>query len=319
MQVLIKFMLLLGLAFPFLPAWGQAFPTKPVRVIIPYAPGGGAELQARLVTGKLSEIWGQPVIIENKPGGGTTIAGTFVARSAPDGYTISSAYSSLFTAALLMKDPPFDLEKSFTPVVWLTEVPAILAVPASSPARTVAELVELAKKAPKQLNYGSTGVGGSQHMNAEMVMRAGGAQAVHVPYKGTAQAGTALMAGEIDFAFVDQSIRQLMKGGKVRALAVTSTKRWQALPDVPTMQESVGVAGVSTRNMYLVPSATPMPLVNQINAAIVKALRSPDLEAKFIDAGYNIVASTQEEAARFYQSEYQVYSKLVKDLGLKAQ
>ena len=319
MQVLIKFMVLLGLAFPFLPAWGQAFPTKPVRVIIPYAPGGGAELQARLVTGKLSEIWGQPVIIENKPGGGTTIAGTFVARSAPDGYTISSAYSSLFTAAMLMKDPPFDLEKSFTPVVWLTEVPAILAVPASSPARTVAELVELAKKAPKQLNYGSTGVGGSQHMNAEMVMRAGGAQAVHVPYKGTAQAGTALMAGEIDFAFVDQSIRQLMKGGKVRALAVTSTKRWQALPDVPTMQESVGVAGVSTRNMYLVPSATPMPLVNQINAAIVKALRSPDLEAKFIDAGYNIVASTQEEAARFYQSEYQVYSKLVKDLGLKAQ
>ena len=319
MQVLIKFMLLLGLACPFLPAWGQAFPTKPVRVIIPYAPGGGAELQARLVTGKLSEIWGQPVIIENKPGGGTTIAGTFVARSAPDGYTISSAYSSLFTAALLMKDPPFDLEKSFTPVIWLTEVPAILAVPASSPARTVAELVELAKKAPKQLNYGSTGVGGSQHMNAEMVMRAGGAQAVHVPYKGTAQAGTALMAGEIDFAFVDQSIRQLMKGGKVRALAVTSTKRWQALPDVPTMQESIGVAGVSTRNMYLVPSATPMPLVNQINAAIVKALRSPDLEAKFIDAGYNIVASTQEEAARFYQSEYQVYSKLVKDLGLKAQ
>ena len=319
MRVLTKFMLLLGLAFPLLSAWGQAFPTKPVRVIIPYAPGGGAELQARLVTSKLSEIWGQPVIIENKPGGGTTIAGTYVANSAPDGYTISSAYSSLFTAALLMKDPPFDLEKSFTPVVWLTEVPAILAVPGSSPARTVAELVELAKKAPKQLNYGSTGVGGTQHMNAEMVMRAGGAQAVHVPYKGTAQAGTALMAGEIDFAFVDQSIRQLMRGGKVRALAVTSIKRWQALPDVPTMQESVGVAGVSTRNMYLVPAATPMPLVNQINAAIVKALRSPDLEAKFIEAGYNIVASTQAEAARFYQAEYQVYSKLVKDLDLKPQ
>lgn len=319
MQVITRFVLLAGLAFPFLPAWGQAFPAKPVRVIIPYAPGGGAELQARLVTGKLSEIWGQPVIIENKPGGGTTIAGTFVARSAPDGYTISSAYSSLFTAALLMKDPPFDIEKAFTPVVWLTEVPAILAVPANLPARNVKELLDLAKNTPKQLSYGSTGLGGSQHMNAEMVLRSGQAQAVHVPYKGTAQAGTALMAQEIDFSFVDQSIRQLMKSGKVRALAVTSVKRWQALPEVPTLQESIGVPGVSTRNMYLLPAATPMPLVREINAAIVRALRSPDLEAKFIDAGYNIVASSQEEAARFYQAEYQIYVKLVKDLGLQAQ
>jgi tripartite-type tricarboxylate transporter receptor subunit TctC len=313
-----RFTLLLVLAFPFA-SWGQAFPTKPVRVIIPYAPGGGAELQARLVTGKLSEIWGQPVIIENKPGGGTTLAGAFVARSAPDGYTISSAYSSLFTATLLMKEPPFDVEKAFTPVAWLTEVPAILAVPASSPARTVKELVELAKKAPKQLSYGSTGLGGSQHMNAEMVLRAGGVQAVHVPYKGTAQAGAALMAGEIDFSFVDQSIRVLIKTGKVRALAVTSAKRWHALPDVPTMQESIGVTGVSTRNMYLVPSATPMTVVNQINGAIVKALRSPDLEAKFIGLGYNVVASTQEDAARFYQAEYQTYARLVKDLNLPVQ
>jgi len=318
MQTLIRITLSLVLFFPFL-SWGQAFPTKPVKVIIPYAPGGGAELQARLVTGKLSEIWGQPVIIENKPGAGTTIAGTFVARSAPDGYTISSAYSSLFTAALLMKEPPFDVEKAFTPVVWLTEVPAILAVPAGSPAKTVKELVELARKAPKQLSYGSTGLGGSQHMNAELVLRSGGAQGVHVPYKGTAEAGTALMAAEIDFSFVDQSIRQLIKGGKVRALAVTSAKRWHALPDVPTMQESIGVAGVSTRNMYLVPSATPMAVVNQINAGIVKALRSPDLEAKFIGLGYNVVASTQEEAARFYQAEYQTFAKLVKDLNLPVQ
>ncbi len=318
MQALIRLTLSLALLFPFL-SWGQAYPTKPVRVIIPYAPGGGAELQARLVTGKLSEIWGQPVIIENKPGGGTTIAGTFVARSAPDGYTISSAYSSLFTAALLMKEPPFDLEKSFTAVAWLTEVPAILAVPASSPAKTVKELLELARKTAKQLSYGSTGLGGSQHMNAEMVLRAGGAQAVHIPYKGTAEAGTALLSEQIDFSFVDQSIRQLMKGGKVRALAVTSARRWHALPDVPTMQESIGVAGVSTRNMYLVPAATPMALVNQINAAIVRALRSPDLEEKFLAAGYNIVASTPEEAARFYQSEYQTYAKLVKDLNLPVQ
>jgi len=318
MHTFIKFLLLLGVVFP-LASWGQAFPTKPVRVVIPYAPGGGAELQARLVTGKLSEIWGQPVIIENKPGGGTTIAGAYVAKAAPDGYTISSAYSSLFTAALLMKEPPFDLEKSFTPVVWLTEVPAILAVPAGSPAKTVKELLAVAKKTPKLLSFGSTGLGGSQHLNAEMVLRAGGAKAVHVPYKGTAQAGTALMAGEIDFAFVDQSIRQLMKSGKVRALAVTSTKRWQALPDVPTMQESIGVAGVSTRNMYLVPSATPMPLVNQINAAIVKALQSPDLSEKFVELGYNIVASSQAETARFYQAEYQTYAKLVKELGLKVE
>ena len=319
MQGLIRFALLLALVTPFATAWGQAWPNRPVKVVIPYAPGGGAELQARLVTGKLTEIWGQPVIIENKPGGGTTIAGAYVAKSAPDGYTISSAYSSLFTAGLLMKDLPFDLVKSFTAVSWLTEVPSILAVPASSPAKNVKELLEYARKAPKQLSYGSTGLGGSQHLNAEMILQAGQAKAVHIPYKGTAEAGTALLSEQIDFAYVDQSIRQLMKSGKVRALAVTSSKRWSALPDVPTMQEAIGVSGVSTRNMYLVPSATPTALVNQINAGIVKALRSPDLEEKFIAAGYNIVASSPEEAASFYQAEYQTYAKLVKDLDLKAE
>lgn len=296
-----------------------SFPSKPIVIVVPQTPGSAGDIYSRLYSQKITETTGWRMVVENKPGGGTTIAGTFVARAAPDGYTISSAYSSLFTAALLMKERPFDLEKAFTAVAWLTEVPAILAVPASSPAKNVKELLELARKTPKQLSYGSTGLGGSQHMNAEMVLRAGGAQAVHIPYKGTAEAGTALLSEQIDFSFVDQSIRQLMKGGKVRALAVTSAKRWHALPDVPTMQESIGVAGVSTRNMYLVPAATPMALVNQINAAIVKALRSPDLEEKFLAAGYNIVASTPEEAARFYQSEYQTYAKLVKDLNLPVQ
>ena len=319
MHTFIRLVLALGLVLPCTCSWGQTYPGKPVRLVIPYAPGGGAELQARFVTAKLAEIWGQPVIIENKPGGGTTIAGAYVAKTAPDGYTILSSYSSLLTAALTMKDLPFDVIKSFTAVSWLTEVPSILVVPGGSAVITVRDLLELAKKAPKQLSYGSTVLAGSQHLNAEMVLLAAHAKAVHVPYKGTAEAGTALLGQQIDFAFVDQSIRQLMKTGKVRALAVTSTKRWSALPDVPTLQESIGVAGVSTRNLYLVPAATPMSVVNQINTAVVRALRSPDLEEKMTAAGYNIVASTQEEAARFFLAEYATYDKLVRQLGLTAE
>ena len=317
MQRFMGLMLMLGLALSLGPAWGQAYPTKPVRVVIPYAPGGGAELQTRLVTGKIAEIWGQPVIIENRPGGGTTIAGAYVAKAAPDGYTILSGYSSMLTAAATMKDLPFDVLRSMIVVSWLTEVPSILAVPASSNARSVKDLMELARKAPTLLSYGSTGLGGTQHLNAEMVLLAAQAKGVHVPYKGTAEAGAALLGGQIDFAFVDNTIRALMKAGKIRALAVTSGKRWQVLPDVPTLQESIGMSGASTRNYYLLPAGAPMPLVNQINAAIVKALRSTDLEEKVTANGYVIVASSPEEGARYYQAEYQAYEKVVKDIGLK--
>ena len=317
MQRFMGLMLMLGLALSLGPAWGQAYPTKAVRVVIPYAPGGGAELQTRLVTAKIAEIWGQPVIIENRPGGGTTIAGAYVAKAAPDGYTILSGYSSMLTAAATMKDLPFDVLRSMIVVSWLTEVPSILAVPASSNARSVKDLMELARKAPTLLSYGSTGLGGTQHLNAEMVLLAAQAKGVHVPYKGTAEAGAALLGGQIDFAFVDNTIRALMKAGKIRALAVTSGKRWQVLPDVPTLQESIGMSGASTRNYYLLPAGTPMPLVSQINAAIVKALRSTDLEEKVTANGYVIIASSPEEGARYYQAEYQAYEKVVKDIGLK--
>lgn len=295
----------------------QAFPARPVRVVIPYAPGGGAELQTRLVAGKLAELWGQPVLVENRPGGGTTIAGAYVAKAPADGYTILSAYSSMLTAAVTMKDLPFDVARSLTVVSWLTEVPSILVVPAASPAQSVKELMDLARKSSRQLSFGSTGLGGTQHLNSEMVLLAAQAKGVHIPYKGTAEAGTAILSQQVDFAFVDNTIRPLIRSGKARALAVTSTKRWPAMPDVPTLQESIGMSGASTRNYYLVPAATPAPLVAQINAAVVKALRSPDLEEKVNANGYNIIANSSEEATRAYLAEYATYEKLVKDIGLK--
>lgn len=298
-------------------ARAQTFPVKPVRIVIPYAPGGGAELQTRLVAGKLAELWGQPVLLENRPGGGTTIAGAYVAKVPADGYTILSAYSSMLTAAVTMKDVPFDVARSFTVITWLSEVPSILVVPAASPAQGVKDLIELARKSPRQLSFGSTGLGGTQHLNSEMVLLAAQAKGVHIPYKGTAEAGTAILSQQIDFAFVDNTIRPLVRSGKARALAVTSTKRWPTMPEVPTLQESIGMSGASTRNYYLVPAATPAALVAQLNATVVKALRSPDLEEKVSSNGYNIVANSSEEATRAYLAEYAVYEKLVKDIGLK--
>lgn len=297
-------------------AGAQTFPVKPVRLVIPYAPGGGAETQTRLMAGKLSEFWGQPVLVENRPGGAFAISAGIVARSAPDGYTILSTYSSMLTAAASLKEYPLDIMKTLTLVSWLTEVPSILAVPASSEARSIKDLLEIARKSPRQLTFGSTGLGGTQHLNAEMVMLAAQAKGVHVPYKGTSEAATALLGEQVDFAFVDNTIRPHIKSGKVRPLAVSSSGRWDSLPDIPTMRETLGVNGAATRNYYLVPAATPTALVNQINAAIVKGLRSPDLAAKVSANGYNIIASSPEEGARAYQAEFDTYSKLVKQIGL---
>ena len=315
----LKLMLAIGAALPASFAGAQAYPSKPIRIVIPYAPGGGAELQTRLITGKMSELLGKPIIIDNKPGGGTTIAGAFVAKAPADGYTLLSAYSSMLTAAATMKDLPFNVLKSFTVISWLYEVPSILVVPETSPARSVRDLLELARKSPTQLSYGSTGVGGTQHLNAEMVLLAAQAKGVHIPYKGTAEAATALLSQQIDFAFVDNTIRQQIKAGKVRALAVTSINKWAGLPDVPTLQEAIGVSGASTRNYYMLPLGTPPALVGQLNAALVKVLRTPDLEEKVTANGSTIMATTPEEGARYYSAEYATYEKLVKDIGLKVE
>ncbi len=316
-RTIVLLLALLAQVTAFAPAHAQTYPTKPIRVILPYAPGGGAETQTRMVTGKVSELLGQPMLIENRPGGAFAIATGFVAKSAPDGYTLYSTYSSMLTAALTVKDFPIDVIKSFAVVSWLTESGTILAVPASSEAHSLKDLMDMARKSSRQLSYGSTGLGGTQHLNAEMVMLAAHAKGVHVPYKGSADAATALLGQQIDFSFVDNSARPLIKAGKLRALVVSSSRRSAGLPDVPTVQESIGLPGAATRNYYLVPAATPAAIVGQINAAVLKVLRMPDMIEKMTANGYDIIATSPEEGTKAYVGEYQAYSKLLSEIDLK--
>ena len=308
-----------GLIFSVTAQAQSKWPDKTVRMIVPAPPGSAPDGQVRLIGQKLSETWSQPVVIENVVGAAGNIGTDRVAKAAPDGYTF--LYNTIGPIAvnptLMAGKMPYDVEKDLIPVSLATKTPNFITVHPSVPANNMQELIALAKTKPGVLNYGSSGTGGVSHLAGELFDADHLIKMTHVPYKGTAEAGAALLGGQIDFAFVDNTIRALMKAGKIRALAVTSGKRWQVLPDVPTLQESIGMSGASTRNYYLLPAGAPMPLVNQINAAIVKALRSTDLEEKVTANGYVIVASSPEEGARYYQAEYQAYEKVVKDIGLK--
>ena len=301
-------------------AAAQTFPNKPVHLVLPFAPGGGADTQARIIVQKLSEFWGQPVVIDNKPGAGTTIAAGFVAKSAPDGYTLYSGYPSHVISANLYKNLPYDALKSFTPIVLTTDAPFTLVVLPSSRARTVRELVELAKTSPKKLNYGSSGIGAGPHVSGELFKSSAQIDAIHIPYKGTGDVIPAILGGQFDYTFADPAVRPSLAAGKLRALAVTSARRWTLLPDVPTMAEA-GVPGVEVTSWTVIfaPAGSPGAIVNQINAAYLKALSLPDVREKFANNGYDIIGGTPDEAARHLATEFAKYAKVVKDLGLKVE
>jgi tripartite-type tricarboxylate transporter receptor subunit TctC len=301
-------------------ALAQSYPNRVVHLVIPYAPGGGAELQARIVAHKLSEYWGRTVVLENKPGAGTTIGAAYASRAEPDGYTLYSAYASHVISASLYKNLPYDALKSFTPISHTQSAPFILVVPTSSKVRSVKDLVALAKASPGKLNYGSSGVGAGPHMATELFTDASDIKVLHVPYKGTGQVITAFLGGQMDFTIADPAIRPVVENGKARALAVTTSRRWSLMPDVPTMAE-VGYPDVEITNwaVIMAPAGTPRPIVDQVNAALKKILQDKDLQKRFADNGYDIVGSSPEEAVAFLSREYQKYAKLVKKLGLRVE
>ena len=309
-------------AVPALSLAADAWPTKPITYVVPFAPGGNTDTLARIIGPKLSTALGQPVVIENKPGAGGNIGSDFVAKAKPDGYTIlGGTISSHAINASMYPNMPYDPIKNFEPITVLGQAPLLLVVPADSPYKTVKDLLDAAKAKPGALSFASAGNGTSPHLAGELLESSAHVQATHVPYKGSGPAVTDLLAGHVQFMFDTALIvGGHIKAGKLRALAVTSSKRTSLFPDVPTIAEA-GVPGYEIGSWQAVyaPAGTPKPIVERLNAEIVKALKSPDIAERFAGLGMEPVANTSAQMAEFNKAEVAKWAKIVKEANIKAE
>lgn len=293
------------------------FPTHVVRIIVPYAPGGSAEAQARTLAEGLSKIWKQQVIIEDKPGAGTTLGAAYVAGSSPDGYTLYLAGTSHTISPSLYRSIRYDAVKSFSPISRVATSPFILMVNPSLGVRSVADFLALARSKPGGLTYSTSGVGAGPHLSAEMMKAAAKIDVRHVPYKGSAPAMTALLGNFVQFSMGDVSALPNIKAGLLKALAVSTPKRFSQLPDIPTLDETVQ-KGVEVTNWsaILAPAKTPPELVDFINHSIAKALQSPDVMKSYEAQGFEPDPSTPEELRDFMVAEVAKYHDVVEKAGI---
>ncbi len=301
------------------PAFAQTYPHKPVRLIVPFAPGGFTDVVARILGQKLSIAMGQQFVIENRAGAGSIIGSDVVAKSAPDGYTLLMVSTTHVISPWIYKSVPYDPLKSFQPITKLVEAPYVLLVNPKVPARTVQEFIALAKAAPDTLHYASSGNGSSQHLVGGLFVSMTGAKLRHVPYKGSAGAATDLVAGVVEssFAGVPNALAQVPQG-RLRALAVTTAKRAPQLPDVPTLQEA-GVPGydASIWLALLAPAGTPRDIVDKLNAEIAKLMASADARKAMFDAGVEVSVSSPEAMTEFMAQEMVRWGAVVKETGIK--
>jgi len=312
-------LLAIPLAAGAYPAFAQNYPARAVRFIVPYLPGGGSDFVARTVAQKLTETWGQTVVVDNRPGGGTNIAAELVVRAAPDGYTAFVGGLPNAVNVSLYKQLPFDLMKDFAPVVRMSTIPNLLVVHPSLPVRSVKELIALAKSRRGELTFASAGIASSNHLSGELFKMMAGVDIVHVPYKGGSAAVTDLIAGHVSMYFSTMpSSMPHVRSGRLRALAVTTAKRSGAAPDIPTMAES-GLRGFeqSASHGLLLPAGTPPAVVNKLNTEVVRVLRVPDLIEKFAAQGVEAVGSTPEEFTAYLKGEIAKYAKLVKAANIR--
>ena len=284
----------------------QSYPTKPVHIVVPYAPGGLADILCRALAEQLSQVFGQQFVIDNKPGGNYIIAGEHVARSAPDGYTLLQVEEGSISAnPFLYSKLPYDPQKDLTPVAMLVFAHGILIVPADLPARNVREFVEYAKASPGKLNYYTVGAGSAPHLNMELFKRTAGIDLVHVPFKGGAPALIAMMAGQIQAALISiSSPLPQIRAGKIRALAISGPQRSPVLPDVPTFDES-GFQGFRAQVWFgiMAPAGTPRDIVSTLNAEINKALGNPEFREKRITSqGLEAAPMTIDQFAEFLRA-----------------
>lgn len=301
--------------------FAQAYPNKPIKLIVPFAPGGFTDVVARILGQKLSVSMGQQFVIENKAGAGSTIGTDFVAKSAADGYTLVMVSTTHVISPWIYKAIPYDPIKSFTVVTKLVDSPYVLLVNPKVSVTNVKELVALAKASPNTIHYASSGNGSSQHLMGGLFVAMTGAQLKHVPYRGSSGAANDLVAGvvETSFAGVPNALAQV-PGGRLKALAVTTSKRIPQLPEVPTMQEA-GVAGyeASVWLALLAPAGTPKEIVTRLNLEVAKVMSSPETKKALYDAGVEPTPSTPEAMADYMVKEMDRWGKVVKDIGIKVE
>ena len=315
------FTLLLGLSAGLMAQGAARFPSKPIHMIVPFAPGGATDFMARSIAQKVQESVGQPVVVENKPGANAIVGTDAVAKSAPDGYTLVLCAFGHATNPYLLSKLPYDSLKDLAPVTLLVTGPLMLAMHPSIPANSVKELIAYMKANPGKLNYASGGSGSSQHFAGELFQSMTGTKMVHVPYKGTAPAYVDLLSGTTSLIF-DNMVTALpqVRAGKLKALGVTSGARAEQAPEVPTIAES-GVAGYETGiwHGFLTTGGTPKEVVAKLNAEIVRALNSPEVKQAFISRGLVPVGNTPEQFDAFIRVEMSKWSKVIKEAGIKAE
>jgi tripartite-type tricarboxylate transporter receptor subunit TctC len=299
----------------------QTYPSKPIKIIVPFTPGSATDVMARIVGERLNAAWGQPVVVENKAGAGGTIGIRDTARADADGYTLAVVSSGHAVNHVLYKDLGYDTLKDFASVAMLGSLPSVLIVPPSLGISTVKELVAMLKAKPGQYNYATAGVGSGAHVGIEKFNVAAGVKAVHVPLKGTPPILAETMAGRVEYAFVPAvSGMGPIKDGKVKALAVSTSKRVAALPDVPTLGEAGFAEGESTFWLALLaPAKTPRDVIAKINAEVSRALKTPEIVERLAKLGTEPMFMTPAEADAFIQREYRELGKVMRDAGLTPQ
>lgn len=298
----------------------QAFPNKPVRLIVTYPPGGSSDLMGRLMAKKLSELWGQPVIVENKGGAAGSIGMDFAARQAPDGYSFVLGNFGPALVNPLMSKVSYSMEKDFIPISLTASGPNVLVVPANSPYKSLQDLLDAAKAKPNALNFGTSGPGSMSHIATEMIMRQSGVQMTHVPYKGGGLALVDLMAGQIDFIVSDAlPAAEHIKSGKLRPLAITSGSRTPLVPGVPTFSEGglPGFVALTWWGVFL-PAATPKDIQDKYYSSLVKVMGDPEIKERFAAMGVQAQATTPEEFKAYLAAENARYSKLIVENKIKA-
>jgi len=315
----IKFFCVLFACFSF-NVFAQTFPTKPVRFIVTYPPGGSSDLMGRLMAKKLNDLWGQPVIVENKSGAAGSIGMEFAARQPADGYAFVLGNIGPALINPLISKVTYNMEKDFIPIALVSAGPNVLVVPANSPYKTVQDLLNAAKAKPNTLNFGTSGSGSMSHIATEMMMREANIKMTHVPYKGGGLALIDLMAGQIDFIVSDAlPAAEHIKSGKIRPLAITSTARTSLVPGVPTFSEAglPGFAALSWWGIYL-PTGTPKDIQDKYHAALVKIMGDPEIIERFANLGVQAQATSMQEFKSFLSAENAKYSKLITENKIKA-
>ncbi|MFN7751636.1 MAG: tripartite tricarboxylate transporter substrate binding protein [Pseudomonadota bacterium] len=301
-------------------ATAQSWPSRPIRVIVPFPAGGGIDTVARIIAPKMAESLGQPLVIENRVGAGGTVGTEVVARASADGHTLLGAFASHAMNATLYRDLSYDTERAFAPISLIATVPNILVVHPSLPVKTVSDLIALARRRPGDINYASVGSGTPAHLSAELFNLMAGVKMTHVPYKGAPASIIGMITGEAQLTFTTVLIAMPhVKSGKLRAVAVTTRERSSSLPDVPTVNES-GLKGYESVAWYglLAPAGTPAPVIERLHAEVVRSTQTPEVRENLLRQGTDIVASTPARFAQVIREDIATWTRVVKAAGIKA-